>query len=396
MFATSPSSHETPSTWHTETVAIHAHQAPCPVTGAVVPPLFQTSTFALEGIAGLNQAGFFYTRMANPTTQTLEKVLAELEHGQFGLAFASGMGAIHCAVMSVLKPGDHLITEESIYGGSFKLFEKMLKPLGIEVSYVDLQDTQALQQAVKPNTKLLYIETPTNPCLKIHDLKALVAFAKQHGLKTIVDNTIATPILQQPLTLGIDMVVHSVTKYIAGHSDVLAGAIMLNDEALYPTVRLTQECYGATIDPYAAWLTLRGVRTLKLRVRQHLRNAQHVAEYLQTHPSVERVFYPGLPEHPGHLTAKHQMHKGFGGIVSFEVKGGLEAATRFLERITIFTNAVSLGGVESLTCHPARTMYRWASAEIRERIGVTDSLIRLSIGLEHPQDLCDALNEALS
>ncbi len=395
MFAVAQPTQEVPHAWHTETTAIHAHQAPCPLTGAVVPPLFQTSTFALEGISGLNQAGFFYTRMANPTTQTLEKVLAELEKARFGLAFSSGMGAIHCAVMSVLKPGDHLITEESIYGGTFKLFEKMLKPLGIQVSYVDLHDDKALEEARQPNTKLLYIETPTNPCLKIHDLKRLASFAKQHGMTTIVDNTIATPILQQPLTLGIDMVVHSVTKYISGHSDVLAGAIMMNDEAHFPTVRLTQECYGATIDPHASWLTLRGVRTLKLRVRQHNANAQYVADYLKTHPAVAQVFYPGFTDHPGHETAKQQMHKGFGGMVSFRVKGGIEAATRFLEEVEIFTNAVSLGGVESLTCHPARTMYRWATPEIRERIGVTDDLIRLSIGLEHPEDLCQALGKAL-
>jgi len=377
-----------------ETHAIHGHQPPCPATGAVIPPLYQVSTFALDGTNVPNSDGYFYTRMGNPTINTLEKLLGDLEGARYSMAFGSGMGAISCVLLTVVKPGDHVIAEQSVYGGTAKLFEKVMKDFQVEFTLIDLQDVQALQNALRPNTRLLYWESVTNPCLKVLDVTRLTQFAKANNLITCVDNTFATPALQTPLAQGVDIVLHSVTKYIGGHSDILAGAVMTNHETLGPQLRLYQECLGATPDPFCCWLTLRGLKTLKLRMRQHCANAMQVATFLSQHPAVEAVHYPGLPADPGHQTAQRQM-SDFGGMVSFKIRGDQTVACAFLEHLKLFTTAVSLGGVESLVCHPGATMYKWATPETKERIGVTPNLIRLSIGLEAPEDLIHDLDQAL-
>jgi cystathionine beta-lyase/cystathionine gamma-synthase len=381
---------------HPETLTIHAHQPPCPATGAVTPPLYQTSTFTLNGIEFPNEAGYFYTRMANPTTLSLEKVLADLEKAQHGLAFASGMGAISCALLGSLKPGDHVLAEESLYGGTYKLMTQVLVHHGIEVTFANLQNLESLPEKFQTNTRMLYWETPSNPMLKVLNTKALAVLAKKYGALSCVDNTFATPILQNPLNDGVDIVVHSVSKYMGGHSDVIGGALMVNEKGLYTTLKLYQEVLGATPDPFAAWLTLRGLKTLAVRMRQHCDNALKVAYYLEKHPKVEQVLYPGLPSHPGHALAAQQMSGQFGGIVTINLTGTESDAQRFLEKTQLFRNAVSLGGVESLCCHPASSTHRAASKEALTQMGIAETTIRLAVGIEHPDDLIADLEQALA
>jgi cystathionine beta-lyase/cystathionine gamma-synthase len=381
---------------HFKTKAIHSHQAPCPVTGAVLPPLYQTTTFAFDDLD--TSKGYFYTRKANPTIDVLQNVLADLESAQHGLFFSSGMGAISTMALALLKPGDHVLAEEQIYGGTYRLFNQVLVPYGVTVEYADFSDLAGLQTKLKPSTKLLFWETPTNPVMKIVDSSGVVAVAKQQpGILTFVDNTFASPYLQNPLRDdAVDIVFHSTTKYIGGHSDVIGGALMLNHAELYEKLAFHQDTVGANADPFAAWLTLRGLRTLGVRMQAHCHNAMELAHFLSTHPAVEDVYYPGLPSHPGHQLAKRQMHSGFGGMISIRLKGDEEAARQFLKRLNLFTLAVSLGGVESLVCHPATMTHRPLEAEVKERLGITDNLIRLSVGIEDLSDLKADLGNALT
>ncbi|MDB5098950.1 MAG: cystathionine gamma-synthase, partial [Cyanobacteria bacterium RYN_339] len=344
------------------TKAIHAGQEPDPVTGAVIPPIYQTSTYVQEE-PGVHK-GFDYSRTANPTRKSLEDCLAALENAQFGLCFSSGVAATS-AVLNLLSAGDHVIVGDDVYGGTFRLFDKVFKRYGVDFTWVDAADPANVQAALQPNTKLLWVETPTNPLLKLVDIRALAEVAHAAKLVFAVDNTFATPYLQQPLDLGADVVVHSTTKYIGGHSDVVGGAVLTNDEEIFKTVKFHQNAVGGIPGPMDAWLTLRGVKTLALRMRQHEENARVVADWLTRHEAIDQVFYPGLPSHPQHELAKRQM-RGFGGMVSFTLKGGFEAA-RAVGRLTkLFALAESLGGVESLMCHTVSMTHGAIPKEIRD------------------------------
>lgn len=374
------------------TKAIHVGQSADTATGATIVPIYQTSTYTQTGI-GENK-GFEYSRSGNPTRAALEACLASLEEGEHGLAFASGLAAT-AATLSVLRPGDHVVSAEDIYGGTYRLFERVLKPNGVTFSYADGRDAANLASAIRPETRLIWIETPTNPLLQLVDIAAVAAVAKLHDLKVAVDNTFATPALQRPLTLGADIIVHSTTKYIGGHSDVVGGAVVVNDADLYREIKFYQNAAGGIAGPFDAWLTLRGVKTLAIRMRQHSENAQRVAEFLLTHPGVEKVHYPGLPSHPQHALAKRQMD-GFGGMVSFDIKGGRPAADAFARALRVFAFAESLGGVESLCCYPSEMTHASVPREERERRGITDGTLRLSVGIEDAGDLIDDLNAALN
>lgn len=373
------------------TRAIHVGQAPDPSTGAVIPPIYATSTYAQE--APGEHRGFDYSRTANPTRASLEACLASLENARFGLAFASGVAATS-AVLNLLSAGDHVVVGDDVYGGTFRLFDKVFTRYGVTFSWVDAADLEAVRAAVRPETKLLWVETPTNPLLKIVDLKALSGIARDAGLVFAVDNTFATPYLQNPLDQGADVVVHSTTKYIGGHSDVVGGAVVTNREDLHQTVKFHQNAVGAVPGPFDCWLTLRGLKTLALRMRQHEHNARLVADMLEGHPAVARVYYPGLASHPQHALASRQM-RGFGGMVSFTLKGGFEAARAVSRRVTLFTLAESLGGIESLMCHPVSMTHGSIPKDIREARGVVDGLLRLSVGIEDAQDLLADLEQAL-
>lgn len=373
------------------TKAIHVGQAPDPETGAVIVPIYQTSTYEQES-PGVHK-GFDYSRTANPTRKALELCLASLENGQYGLAFASGVAA-SSAVLNLLSAGDHVVVGDDVYGGTFRLFDKVFSRYGITFSWVDASDLDAVKAALRPETKLLWVETPTNPLLKLVDIAALAALSKEAGVVFTVDNTFATPYFQTPLDLGADVVVHSTTKYIGGHSDVVGGAVVTNREDLYQTIKFHQNATGGIPGPFDAWLTLRGLKTLALRMKQHDLNGRAVAEMLKDHPAVEKVYYPGLSDHPQHELAKRQM-KGFGGMVSFVLKGGFEAAKTFGQKTQYFVLAESLGGVESLICHPVSMTHGSIPKEIREARGVTDGLLRLSVGIEDIDDLLADLKQAL-
>ena len=374
------------------TKAIHAGQAADEATGATIVPIYQTSTFTQSGIH--QHKGYEYSRTGNPTRAALEECIAALEGGAFGLAFASGLAAT-TAVLSLLKPGDHVVSAEDIYGGTYRLFEKVLRPQGITFTYVDGADPANIDSALKPETRLIWIESPTNPLLQLVDIAAVSAIAKAHGVPLAVDNTFATPALQRPLEFGADIIVHSTTKYIGGHSDVVGGAVVLNDEALYRDIKFYQNAAGAIPGPFDAWLTLRGVKTLQVRMRKHSENAQRIAEFLQTHPRVEAVHYPGLPTHPQHDLAKRQM-EGFGGMVSFQIQGGRPAVDAFVSALKVFSFAESLGGVESLCCYPSEMTHGSVPREERERRGITDGTLRLSVGIEDADDLIEDLGAALA
>ena len=362
-----------------------------PLTGSVSVPIYQTSTFVQEA-PGINK-GFDYARTNNPTRATLESIIAELEKGQVGIAFGSGLAAID-AVLKLLKSGDEILAVDDIYGGAFRLFTHVYEKFGIRVNYVDTTDAENVFNAITPQTKLIWLETPTNPTLKVSDIEAIAKIARAHSCWLCVDNTFASPALQQPLSLGADLVVHSATKYLGGHSDLIAGLVVAREKELGEKIKFIQNASGAILAPFDSWLVIRGIETLHLRVQQHGRNAQAVAEFLQTHPAVDKVFYPGLATHPNHAIAKKQS-RGFGGIVSFTLKNDTEeAATALVTSTQYFKLAESLGGVKSLLCHPAQMTHKSIPAEKRRAAGVADSLVRLSVGLEEVEDLITDLEQA--
>lgn len=375
-----------------ETLAIHDGQAPDPRTGAVSVPIYQTSTFQQDGI-GQQRLGFEYSRSGNPTRQALEAALALVEHGKYGLAFSSGSAAT-LAALQVLKPGDGILAGNDTYGGTYRIFERVLRPWGVDTRYVDATNISAFEAAIDVSTRLIWVETPTNPLLKLVDIAALAELANRHKLILVVDNTFASSYLQQPLDLGAHVVVHSTTKYLGGHSDVVGGAFITSDKAIYDPVKFYQNAAGAVPGPWDSWLVLRGLKTLKVRMREHQTSALHLAQVLEAHPAVERVYYPGLTSHPQHELAKRQM-RGFGGMISFEVKGGFPAVERLISRLKLFVLAESLGGVESLLCYPPRMTHAALSPEERARRGIHDSLVRLSVGLEAASDLEADLLEGL-
>jgi len=379
--------------WGLGTKAIHAGQAPDPSTGAVMPPIYATSTYA-QASPGVHQ-GFEYSRTHNPTRFAWERGVAGLEGGSRGFAFASGMAAT-ATILELLDSGDHVVAMDDLYGGSFRLFERVRRrSAGLDFSFVDLTDAAAFEAAITPKTKLVWIETPTNPMLKIVDIRAIADIAHRHGLLVVVDNTFASPMLQRPLEHGADIVMHSATKYLNGHSDMVGGIAVVGDNAqLGEQLAFLQNSCGAVQGPFDSFLALRGLKTLHLRMRAHCDNAQVIAEFLQGHDAVEDVIYPGLPSHPQHALAKRQMD-GFGGIVSVRIKGGFDAAKRFCERTRLFTLAESLGGVESLVNHPAVMTHASVPVENRARLGISDDLVRLSVGVEAVEDLLHDLSGAL-
>jgi cystathionine gamma-lyase len=380
--------------WALGTKAIHAGQSPDPSTGAVMSPIYATSTYA-QASPGVHQ-GFEYSRTHNPTRFAYERCVAGLEGGSRGFAFASGLAAT-ATLLDLFDSGSHVIAMDDLYGGSYRLFERVRRrSAGLDFSYVDLTDAAALEAAIRPDSKLLWVETPTNPMLKIVDLQAVAAIAHRHGLLVAVDNTFASPILQRPLEQGADLVMHSATKFLNGHSDIVGGMLVVGDnDELAEQIAFLQNSVGAVQGPFDSFLALRGLKTLHLRMQAHCDNAAALAEFLQQHPAIEQVIYPGLASHPQHALAKRQMD-GFGGIVSIVVKGGVEAAKRFCERTELFTLAESLGGVESLVNHPAIMTHASVPAERRAVLGIADNLVRLSVGIEGIDDLRSDLATALS
>ena len=375
------------------TLAIHGGQSPDPSTGAVMPPIYATSTYA-QSSPGEHQ-GFEYSRTHNPTRFAYERCVASLEGGSRGFAFASGMAATS-TVIELLDAGSHVVAMDDIYGGSYRLFERVRRrTANLDFSFVDLTDLAAFEAAITSKTKMVWIETPTNPMLKIVDIAAVAAVAKKHGLIVVVDNTFASPMLQRPLELGADLVLHSATKYLNGHSDMVGGMVVVGDNTeLAEQMAFLQNSIGGVQGPFDSFLALRGLKTLPLRMKAHCANALALAQWLETHPAIEKVIYPGLPSHPQHELAKRQM-AGFGGIVSIVVKGGFEGAKRFCEKTQLFTLAESLGGVESLVNHPAVMTHASIPVQRREQLGITDGLVRLSVGVEDVEDLKADLQQAL-
>jgi cystathionine gamma-lyase len=374
------------------TKAIHVGQEADPATGATIVPIYQTSTYTQEAVG--KHKGFDYSRTVNPTRVALEKQLASLENAEFASAFGSGMAATS-AVMNLLSAGDHVVSGDDLYGGTYRLFSKVFERYGVTFTYVDASDPGAVAAALRAETKLVWLETPTNPLLKLVDLRAVCAAVAAKHVVVAVDNTFATPYFQQPLALGAHVVVHSTTKYIGGHSDAVGGVAMTNDRALHDTIKFHQNSVGGVPGPLDAWLTMRGAKTLALRMQAHERNAQAVAEFLAHHPKVDRVHYPGLASHPQHALARAQM-SGFGGMLSFTLRVPEERAMAFASTLRYFSLAESLGGVESLICHPARMTHGSIPKEERERRGVTDGLLRLSVGVEDREDLLEDLDTALA
>jgi len=374
------------------TKTIHGGQAPDPAYGAVMPPIYQTTTYAQTTPGG--HQGFEYSRTHNPTRQALEKALASIENGKHGLAFGSGLAAID-AVLKLLKPGDEVISTNDLYGGSYRLFTKIFKGFGIKFHFVGMDNVQRVENSINTNTRLVWVETPTNPMMNVIDMKAVVQITQKHNLILAVDNTFASPYLQQPLDFGADIVMHSATKYIGGHSDVVLGALIVNDDDLAKRLSFIQNASGAICGPMDSFLTLRGIKTLHVRMQRHSENGRAVAEYLNQHPKIEKVYWPGFENHPNHKVAKAQM-KDFGGMLSFVPKGAdFNAAIQIIENLKVFTLAESLGGVESLAGHPASMTHASIPKVEREKSGVVDSLIRLSVGIEDAQDLIDDLEQAI-
>ena len=371
---------------------IHGGQHHDPAYGAVMPPIYQTSTYAQTTPGG--HKGFEYSRTHNPTRQALEKSLASIENGKYGLAFGSGLAAID-AVLKLLQPGDEVVSTNDLYGGSYRLFTKIFEGFGIKFHFVGMNNVQAVADAINSNTKLIWVETPTNPMMNVVDIKAVSQIAKQHKILLAVDNTFASPYLQQPLDLGADIVMHSATKYIGGHSDVVLGALIVKDDDLAERLYFIQNASGAVCGPMDSFLTLRGIKTLHVRMQRHCENGRKVAMYLNNHPKIEKVYWPGFETHPNHHIAKSQM-KDFGGMLSFIPTGAdYKAAIKIIENLKIFTLAESLGGVESLAGHPASMTHASIPKVEREKSGVVDSLIRLSVGIEDAQDLIDDLEQAI-
>lgn len=373
------------------TKAIHAGQKPDPATGAVITPIYQTSTFQQAEINV--HKGFEYSRTGNPTRQALEDCLAALENGKFGLTFATGLAAEH-AVLATLKPGDHVLSCDDLYGGTYRLFEQIFKPNGISVSYAKGIPVE-FEKAINGQTKIIWIESPTNPLLRTLDIAAICEIARKHRVKVVVDNTFPSPFFQQPLTLGADLVVHSTTKYIGGHSDLTGGAIILNDEEWYNRLKFMQNAIGAVPGPFDCWLMLRGLKTLAVRMKKHEENAVQIAEFLSKHKAVSEVYYPGLKDDPAYPVAAKQM-TGFGGMVSFKLKdGNEETVNSFFRQLKVITLAESLGGVESLVCYPFTMTHGSVPEKQKEAVGITRNLVRLSVGIEDPEDLLEDLSQAL-
>ncbi len=363
-----------------------------PAYGSVMPPIYQTSTYSQTTPGG--HKGFEYSRSGNPTRTALEKSLASIENGKHGLAFGSGLAAID-AVIKLLQPGDEVVSTNDLYGGSYRLFKKVFEKFGIKFHFIGMQDASKIEDYINQNTKLLWVETPTNPMMNIIDIKACSTIAKKHNILLAVDNTFATPFLQQPLDLGADIVMHSATKYLGGHSDVVMGALVVNDAALAERLYFIQNASGAVCGPQDSFLVLRGIKTLHIRMQRHCENGKAIANFLTSHPKIEKVYWPGLPAHPNHEIAKQQMND-FGGMISFTTKGNVLAdAIKVVENLKIFTLAESLGGVESLAGHPASMTHASIPKEEREKTGVVDSLIRLSVGIEDVDDLIEDLKQAL-
>ncbi|MFZ4174355.1 cystathionine gamma-synthase [Streptomyces griseoincarnatus] len=375
---------------HFETLAIHAGNTADPLTGAVVPPIYQVSTYKQDGVGGL-RGGYEYSRSANPTRTALEENLAALEGGSRGLAFASGLAAEDCLLRTLLAPGDHVVIPNDAYGGTFRLFAKVVARWGVEWSVADTSDPAAVWAAITPKTKVVWVETPSNPLLGITDIAAVAQVARDAGARLVVDNTFATPYLQQPLALGADVVVHSLTKYMGGHSDVVGGALVTADAELGEELAFHQNAMGAVAGPFDSWLVLRGTKTLSVRMDRHSENATRVADMLTRHPRVTSVLYPGLPDHPGHEVAAKQM-RSFGGMISFRVEGGEQAAVEVCDRAKVFTLGESLGGVESLIEHPGRMTHASVAGS---QLEVPADLVRLSVGIENADDLLEDLQQAL-
>jgi cystathionine beta-lyase/cystathionine gamma-synthase len=373
------------------TICIHAGQTPDPGTGAIITPIFQTSTYVQEELG--KHKGYEYARTQNPTRAALEANLAAIEGGKAAYAFASGMAAID-AITTLLESGDHVVVTDNTYGGTFRLFDKVLTRYKLEFSYVDTSRPEAIERAIQPNTKMLFVETPTNPVLRLTDIARTAEIARRHGLRLVVDNTFASPAVQRPIALGADIVTHSTTKYLNGHSDSIGGVVVATRDDDIAWLGFIQNAAGAILSPFDSWLVLRGTKTLMVRMAQHNANGMAIAEFLSTHPKVTNVIYPGLPSHPQHELAKRQM-RGFGGMVSFDV-GTFEAAREVCNRVKLMALAESLGGVETLISHPATMTHASVPAERRQAIGLTDSLVRISAGIEDAADLIDDLTQALA
>ena len=374
-----------------ETLAIHSGRGPDPTTGALATPIHQTSTFVFEDV-GVTR-GYDYSRTANPTRKALEDCIAALEGGNAGFAFSSGMAA-ETTIMHLLKAGDHVISGDDVYGGTYRLFEMVMKDFGLEFTFLRMDDRSRIEGAIRPNTRMIWIETPSNPLLNIVNVEMVVDIAKRYNLITVADNTFATPYFLRPIDYGVDLVVHSTTKYLNGHCDVIGGAVVTTTDELTERVQFLLNAMGTCASPFDCWLVLRGIKTLAVRMMQHEENAAQIATYLEKQPKVKRVFYPGLNSHPGHETAMRQMG-GFGGVVSFEIEGGIESANSFLRNVRIFSLAESLGGVDSLVEHPATMSHASMPEDVRRDVGITDGLVRLSVGLESVDDLIEDLEQAL-
>lgn len=375
------------------TRVIHAGQEPEPITGAVMMPIFATSTYAQDK-PGEPRSEYDYSRAGNPTRAALERCIADLEEGVQGFAFSSGMSAT-ASVLELLDSGDHVIVMENVYGGTYRLFANVReRSAGLQFSFINFSDYADIEQAIRPNTKMIWLESPSNPLLQLVDLQAIANFAKSHALLAVADNTFATPIAQQPLTFGFDIVVHSTTKYLNGHSDVIGGAVVVNSPALAEKMAFLHKSIGSIASPFDSFLTLRGIKTLAVRMKQHTQNAQQIAQWLEQHPQIEAVYYPGLQSHPQHALARSQM-RCFGGMVSFRYRGDAAQTQRFLSRCQLFVLAESLGGVESLISHPASMTHASIPWENRQKMGITDNFVRLSVGLEDPEDLIADLAQAL-
>ena len=373
-----------------DTICIHAGQEPDPSTGAIVTPIYQTSTYVQEGLG--RHKGFEYARTQNPTRSAFEANIAAMEHGKAGFGFASGMAATN-AVMTLLQAGDHVVVTDNTYGGTYRLFERVLRKYQLDFTYVDTSDLQAIEAAIRPETRMLFLETPTNPLLRLTDIEAASGIAHARNLAVVVDNTFASPYVQRPLELGADIVVHSTTKFLNGHSDSVGGVVVANRDEHIEWLGFVQNAAGAIIGPMDAWLVMRGTKTLPVRMERHNANALALAGFLASHPKVTRVYYPGLPDHPQHALAQRQM-RGFGGLISFEL-GSLDKARTVLEGVRLIAFGESLGGVESLISHPASMTHGSVPAEQRQAIGITDHMVRISVGIEDINDLRDDLSQAL-
>jgi cystathionine gamma-lyase/cystathionine beta-lyase len=374
-----------------ETLAIHAGERPDTTYGAVSPPIYQTSTFVFEDLG--KTKGYDYSRTANPTRKILEDTIAQLEGGKAAFAFATGMAA-EATVIHLLKTGDHVIAGDDIYGGTFRLFQNVMKDLGLEFTFLRMNGRESIEQAIRPNTRMVWLETPSNPLLNIVDVEMVADIARKHDLLTAMDNTFATPYCLRPIEYGIDLVVHSTTKYLNGHCDVISGAVVTATDELSQRVQFLLNAMGTCASPFDCWLVLRGIETLPIRMEKHEQNATAIANFLKDHPLIKKVYYPGLKDHPGHDIARRQM-TGFGGMVSFELSGGIEAVARFLKKTRLFYLAESLGGAASLVDHPSTMTHASMPKEDQEKAGITEELIRLSVGLENTDDLIDDLRQAL-